>query len=54
MLNPEELVASITGVAVVLSKNLSEEDIGLLSVVFSQLGDTLATLSVAQARCRGE
>jgi len=39
-----ELITLVTAVACGISKCCSEDDISLLSVVMSQLGDTLATI----------
>jgi hypothetical protein len=39
-----ELITLVTAVACAISKNCSENDISILSAVFSQLGDTLATV----------
>lgn len=39
-----ELIALVTAAACGISKCCSEDDISLMSVVFSQLGDTLATV----------
>ncbi len=41
-----ELIALITAVACAISKNCSEDDISILAAVFTQLGDTLATILV--------
>ncbi len=47
-MNPNELVALITAIAVLISRNVPDNDeLGLLALVFSQLGSTLATI-VAQ------
>ena len=45
---PENIVASITAIAVALSKGRSQEEISLLAAVFTQLGDTLATIASAR------
>lgn len=41
---PEQLVLLISTLAISISKDRSNEEIGMLSVIFSQLGDTLATI----------
>ena len=46
---PEELVLFISTLAIAIAKDKSTDEINLLSVIFSQLGDTLATI----ATCRG-
>lgn len=40
----EQLVLLISTLAISISKDRSNEEIGMLSVIFSQLGDTLATI----------
>ncbi len=39
-----ELIALVTSVACAISKSCSDDDISVLSAVFSQLGDTLQTV----------
>lgn len=39
-----ELVALVTAVACAISKSCDDEDISLLAVVLTQLGDTLTTI----------
>lgn len=46
MLCPASLVASITAAAIAMSEGKSSEEINLLGTVFTQLGDTLTTISV--------
>lgn len=48
MLCPEELAAAVTAAAISISKSLSSSDTDLLAAVFTQLGDTLATISAAK------
>lgn len=50
-MNPCELTAAITAVANSLACMLSNEELTLLSSVFMQLGDTLATIAVQRAIC---
>ncbi|MDP4119473.1 MAG: hypothetical protein Q8876_00230 [Bacillota bacterium] len=54
MICPNTLVASITGIAVALSEGHSSDDIALMGAAFSQLGDTLTTISIAKERCEKE
>jgi len=49
-MSPTELVTLITALSVSISKDKSNEEINLLSVIFSQLGDTLATIAT-QREC---
>ena len=50
MLWPEEIALAITAAAISISKQLSTEDSALLGAALTQLGDTLATIAVAQER----
>lgn len=50
-MNPCELTASVTALANAIACQLSDDDLGLAAAVFTQLGDTLATLAVQRARC---
>lgn len=53
-MNSCELVTYISSVACVLSRNGSDEELELLAAIFSQLGDTLATILVNEANCRND
>jgi len=46
MICAEELIVLISTIAIALAKDLSTEQIDILSAVFVQLGDTLATISL--------
>lgn len=48
MPSPEEIVLSVSAAAIAISKNLSTDDTVLLATVFTQLGDTLATIATAK------
>lgn len=48
MISPEGLAASVTAAAVAIAKDKTTDEIDLLAVVFTQLGDTLATISLAR------
>ena len=48
-MNAAELTATVTATAIALAKDKTLEEIGVLSAVFSQLGDTLATMAAVQA-----
>lgn len=50
-MNACELTASITAIANSLACNRSIEELNLLSSVFMQLGDTLATIAAQRAIC---
>ncbi|MCL2077883.1 MAG: hypothetical protein FWH08_05690 [Oscillospiraceae bacterium] len=47
-LNSAEITASITACANLIAKNLSDNELALLSAVFMQLADTLTTISVVR------
>lgn len=51
-MNSCELVTYVSSIACVLSKNCQTEDLELLAAIFSQLGDTLATILVNNALCQ--
>lgn len=44
-MNSYEFASSITALACQLAKDKTQKEINLLSAFFSQLGDTLATIS---------
>ena len=48
---PNELVAVISALAVGLAEGRAEEDVELLAVFFTQLGDTLATIALRRRQC---
>lgn len=54
MLCPNELVASITALAVSIANGKSEAEINLLGSIFSQLGDTLQTIATQKALCSSD
>ena len=45
-MTPCELVSFVTAVACSIAKSCSEEEIEIMAAVFTQLGDTLATINV--------
>lgn len=51
-MNPCELTASVTAIANLLGQQLSTEELTLLGVVLTQLGDTLSTIAVGREVCR--
>lgn len=50
-MNPCELTAGITALANVLASGLPDEKLGLAAAIFTQLGDTLATIAVQRSTC---
>lgn len=53
-MNPCELTMSITAVANAIACQLSDDKLELASAVFTQLGDTLATISVQRSLCNNK
>ena len=52
-MNSFELTAFVTALANAVAVGLSADQIGLLSSLFVQLGDTLATIATAEALREG-
>lgn len=50
-MNPCELTAGITAIANALACNLETDEVELLSAIFMQLGDTLATIAAQRNIC---
>ena len=50
-MNPCELTASITALANVLACRLSDDELNLLGVSLTQLGDTLLTIATQRSIC---
>ena len=50
-MNPVEVTASVTALANALARTLSDEQLDLAAAVFTQLGDTLSTISVLRGIC---
>lgn len=50
-MNSCELTASITAIANALACRLSEDEINLLGVALTQLGDTLLTIATQKSIC---
>lgn len=48
-MTPLELTSAITAIANALACKLTSDEINLLSAVFTQLGDTLATIATIQS-----
>ena len=51
-MNPCELTASVTAIANALACRLTEDELNLLGVVLTQLGDTLLTIATHKSICR--
>lgn len=50
-MNPCALTAEVTAIANVLASGLSDEKLELIAAIFTQLGDTLATIAVQRSIC---
>lgn len=48
---PNQLVFAVTAIAAAVSENRTSDEIAELGLIFTQLGDTLATISFQQALC---
>lgn len=48
---PEQLTVAVTAMASAIARCRSDEEIALLAAVFTQLGDTLATIAAQRALC---
>ena len=53
-MNPCELTASITAIANALACRLTEDELNLLGVTLTQLGDTLLTIATWRGICTKE
>lgn len=53
-MNTCELTASITAMANALACGRSTDEINMLGVIFTQLGDTLQTISTQKGICEGK
>lgn len=51
MVSPNTLVASITAAAIALAEGKSSDQISLMAAVFTQFGDTLATINTQRDIC---
>ena len=50
-MNPCELTASLTAIANALACKMTTEELTLLGVVLTQLGDTLTTIAIGREVC---
>lgn len=53
-MNSCQLTTSITAIANALACGKSADEINLLGVIFTQLGDTLLTIGTQKSICGGE
>lgn len=49
---PVSLAAAVTALAAALAEGKSDDELSLLAAVFTQLGDTLATIAVQRDICQ--
>ncbi|MEA5012842.1 MAG: DUF6774 domain-containing protein [Angelakisella sp.] len=50
-MSPCELTLGISALACIIAENLCDEDLELAAIAFTQLGDSLGTISVQRNRC---
>lgn len=50
-MNPLGTTFSVTALANAIACKLNDDEVGLLAVIFTQLGDTLETIAVQRALC---
>ena len=51
-MNPCELTASVTALANAIACGRSEDELNLLGVILTQLGDTLLTIATQKGICK--
>ena len=51
-MNSCELTAAITAIANTLSCQMNDDELNLLALILTQLGDTLATIAAKRSLCR--
>ena len=51
---PNQLIAAITAAAAALAEGRSADEITILGTIFTQLGDTLATIAAQKSLCDGQ
>ena len=51
-MNACELTAAITAAANILAKSLTNEELELLGVTLTQLGDTIITIATQRSLCK--
>lgn len=51
-MNACELTASITALANMLAKSFTDEELEILGVVLTQLGDTILTIATRRSICK--
>ena len=53
-MNPCELTAAVTALANTIAKSCTVDELNLLGVILTQLGDTLTTIATHRSICCGE
>lgn len=54
IINPCELPIGVTALAAAIARGLSDDELTLAAAVFTQLGDTLSTISAQRALCKSK
>lgn len=54
IVNPCELTASVTALANAMASRMSEDELNLVGVILTQLGDTLITIATHRGVCGGQ
>jgi hypothetical protein len=52
VMNPCQYTLTITAIANALAGNMSDDELNLAASVFSQIGDTLATILIVRQQCK--
>ena len=50
-MNACELTASVTAIANLLAQNFTDDELNILGVVLTQLGDTILTIATQRSIC---
>ena len=50
-MNACELTASVTAIANLLAQNFTDDELSILGVVLTQLGDTILTIATQRSIC---
>ena len=48
-MDPNERIVSVTALAALIASNLDDNELGLAAAIFTQLGDTLATIAIQRS-----
>lgn len=53
-MNACEITASVTAIANIIAQKLNDDEIALLGAIFTQLGDTLETITAQRELCQNQ